>query len=77
VCSALNVLTYQTNRGSKNWMTTTKPRVTRIRPKLTSNIRQQIPFVLGQNGLGAAMVSTTRPPLREVFVFTVETSEGA
>ncbi len=39
------------------------PIATRIIAKLTSTMRQQTPLVLGQNGFGADMVSTTTPAL--------------
>lgn len=54
----------------------TNPKVMRIIPRLSNNKRQQQPLVLGQNGLGADMVSTTTPPFRETLL-RVEISEGA
>lgn len=42
-------------------MTITKPNVTRIKPRLRSNIRQQIPLVFGQKGFGVDMVSIIIP----------------
>lgn len=39
--------------------------------------RQHRPLVLGQKGFGADMVSTTAPPFLEVFVLTVDISDGA
>lgn len=64
--------TYQTTNGWKNCMTITKPRVTRIKPRFKSNIRQQTPLVFGQKGFGVDIVSTIIPPFRDVRVFTVE-----
>lgn len=58
-------------------MTMTKPKVMSIKPRLMRSRRQHRPFVLGQKGLGADIVSTTAPPLREVFVLTVDISDGA
>lgn len=58
-------------------MTITNPSVTRISPKFNSNIKQQIPFVLGQNGFGADIVSIVIPGRRVIFVLTVDTSDGA
>lgn len=52
-----NRKSYQTNSGSINWMTITKPNVTNIRPKFSSNIRQHTPFTFGQNGFGADISS--------------------
>ena len=37
------------------------PMQMRMRDRLVSTIRQHTPFVLGQKGLGADMVSTARP----------------
>lgn len=56
---------YHTNNGSTNCMTITKPSVTNIKPKLSSNIRQQTPLTFGQNGFGAAMASIRAPARRE------------
>jgi hypothetical protein len=39
------------------------PIATRMIAKLTRTMRQQTPLVLGQNGFGADMVSTTTPAL--------------
>lgn len=55
----------------------TKPNVTRMMPKFSKSIRQHMPLMLGQKGLGAAIVSTVTPPLREVRVLTVLATEGA
>ena len=66
---------YQTKRGSKNWITMTNPRVTKMSPRLRSSMRQQTPLVFGQNGFGADIVSTIRPPFLEVRV-RVEATEG-
>lgn len=57
--------TYQTNNGSINCITITKPRVTKIKPKLSSNMRQQTPFTLGQKGFGADIASMRAPARRE------------
>ncbi len=49
------------------------PMATKMRARLTSTMRQQTPLVLGQNGFGADMVSTTTPALvvfRPVAVLT-------
>lgn len=70
-------ITYHTKSGSKNCITMTKPKVTKISPKFRSNIRQQMPFVFGQNGFGADIVSMVMPGFLVIFVFTVDTSEGA
>lgn len=58
-------------------MTMTKPNVTRMSPRLSNSIRQHMPLVFGQNGLGADMVSTVTPGLRVIFDLTVDTSDGA
>lgn len=55
----------------------TKPKVTNMMPKFNNNIKQHIPFMFGQNGLGAAIASTVTPPLREFLVFTVLATDGA
>ena len=68
--------THHTYRGSKNWMTMTNPSVTKIIPRLSSSMRQHMPLMLGQNGLGAAMASTVTPPFLEVLVFMVLVTEG-
>jgi len=70
--SFITQFSYQTTNGWKNCMTITKPKVTRIKPRLRSNMRQQTPLVFGQNGLGVDIVSTIIPPFRDVRVFTVE-----
>lgn len=54
---------YHTNGGSNNWSTIEKPNVTRISPRLIRTRRQHTPFVFGQQGLGAAIVSTITPRL--------------
>lgn len=59
------VNTHQTNRGSINCITITKPSVTRIKPKFSSNMRQQTPFTFGQNGFGADIASTRAPARRD------------
>lgn len=61
--------TYQTINGWKNWMTITKPNVTRIKPRLRSNMRQQIPLVFGQKGLGVDIVSIIIPSFLDVWDF--------
>lgn len=48
-----------------NCITITNPNVTSISPKLSSNIRQQTPFTLGQNGFGADINSTWAPARRD------------
>lgn len=55
----------------------TNPNVTKMSPKFNSNIKQQIPLVFGQNGFGADIVSIVIPGRRVIFVFTVDTSDGA
>lgn len=55
----------------------TNPNVTRIIPKFSNNMRQHIPFIFGQNGFGAAIVSIVTPPFLDVFVFTVLAVDGA
>lgn len=55
----------------------TKPNVTSISPRLSSSIRQHIPLVFGQNGLGADIVSMVTPGLRVILDLTVDTSDGA
>lgn len=57
--------THHTNKGSMNCMTITKPKVTRISPKLSNTIRQQTPLMFGQNGFGADISSTLAPARRE------------
>ena len=54
---------HHTKAGSGNCRTMMKPIQMRMRPRLTRIIRQQMPLVLGQKGLGADMVSTTTPAL--------------
>ncbi len=54
---------YQTKAGSWSWSTMMNPIATRMRARLTSTMRQHTPLVLGQNGFGADMVSTTTPAL--------------
>lgn len=56
---------YQTNSGSMNWMTMTKPSVTRMSPRFSRSIRQQTPLTFGQNGFGADISSTWAPARRE------------
>jgi len=46
------------------------PSVNKISPRLTRTKRQQTPFVFGQQGLGALIVSIITP--REFFVDTSE-----
>lgn len=43
------------------------PMATKISAKLTRSIRQHTPFVFGQNGLGADIVSITTPALVELL----------
>ena len=50
-----------TNVGSCSCRTMMNPMATKMMARLTSTIRQQTPLVLGQNGLGADIVSTTTP----------------
>lgn len=50
-------------------MTITKPNVTRIKPRLRSNMRQQIPLVFGQKGLGVDIVSIIIPSFLDVWDF--------
>ena len=52
---------YQTNGGSFNWRTMTKPRQMSNRPRLKSSIKQQQLRVLGHMGCGALIVSMTMP----------------
>ena len=68
---------YHTNNGSKNWITITNPSVTKINPRFSNSIKQQMPFVFGQNGFGADIVSMVIPGRLVTFVLTVDTSEGA
>jgi len=56
-------------------MTMMNPRQMSMMPKLRSSIRQQIPLVSGQNGLGADIVSTTAPPLRDTLLLTETASD--
>lgn len=56
---------YHTNNGSINCITITNPSVTNIKPKLSSNIRQQTPFTFGQNGFGADIASILAPARRD------------
>lgn len=60
-------ISYHTKGGSNNWRTIENPNVTRINPKLISNNKQQTPFVFGQHGFGAAIVSTKTPRLFAAF----------
>ncbi len=55
----------------------TNPKVTKINPKFSNSIKQHMPFVLGQNGFGADMVSMVIPGRLVILVLTVETSDGA
>lgn len=58
----------------------TKPSVTSTRPRLRSSIRQHMPLVFGQNGLGADIVSTVTPGRRVTFdllTAAVDESDGA
>lgn len=59
------IQSYQTNNGSMNWMTITKPSVTSISPRFSSSIKQHTPFTFGQNGFGADINSTCAPARRE------------
>ena len=54
---------FQTNAGSGSCRTIMNPIQMSISPRLTSIMRQQMPLVFGQKGLGADMVSTTTPAL--------------
>lgn len=56
--------TYHTNIGSKNCTTITRPKVTRIRPRFSSSIRQHIPLIFGQNGFGTEVMITFDLALR-------------
>lgn len=69
--------TYQTYNGSKNCITITKPNVIRIMPKFNNNIKQHIPRIFGQKGLGADIVSIVTPPFLDVLVFVVLATDGA
>lgn len=40
-------------------------------------MRQHMPFIFGQNGFGAAIVSILRPPFLEVLDLAVLATEGA
>ena len=62
---------YQTTGGSVSWRTMMNPIQIRMRDKLVRTIRQQTPFVFGQNGFGADMVSTARPAFMVFLDFTV------
>lgn len=57
--------THQTNNGSINCITITKPSVTKIKPKFSNNMRQQTPFTFGQKGFGADIASIRAPARRE------------
>lgn len=57
-------------------MTITKPRVTKMIPKFKRSIRQHIPFMLGQNGFGAAIASTVIPAFLDPLDFLVLAIEG-
>lgn len=46
-------------------------------PKFRRSIRQHMPLMLGQNGLGAAIVSIVTPAFRELRVFAVLAIDGA
>ena len=58
---SLMLCTDQTTGGSVSCSTMMNPMQMRMRERLVSTIRQHTPFVLGQKGLGADMVSTARP----------------
>lgn len=58
-------------------MTMTNPRVTKIIPKFNRSMRQHIPFMFGQNGLGAAIASTVIPAFLDPLDFRVLATEGA
>ena len=62
---------FHTTGGSVSWRTMMKPMQMRMRDKLVSTIRQHTPLVLGQNGLGADMVSTARPAFMVFLDLTV------
>jgi len=47
------------------------PNATKISAKFTRINKQQTPLVLGQNGLGADMVSTITPALVELLAKTL------
>lgn len=64
-------MAYQTNNGSINWITITKPRVTNISPRFNSSIKQHTPFTFGQNGLGADINSTWAPARRDRLLLPV------
>ena len=65
------LLYYQTKAGSGNYKTMINPKATKITAKFTKIRRQQTPRVLGQNGLGADMVSTTTPALVDPLLLTL------
>lgn len=70
-------MTYHTKSGSKNCITITNPSVTKMIPKFRSNIRQHIPLMFGQKGLGAAIASIVIPAFREPLDFLVLAIDGA
>lgn len=45
----------------------TKPNVTRIKPRFSRSIKQHIPLIFGQNGLGTEVIITLDFPLRADF----------
>lgn len=67
---------YHTNSGSKNCTTMTNPNVIKINPKFNNSIKQQTPFVFGQKGFGADIVSMVIPGRRVIFDLTVDISDG-
>jgi len=51
------------------------PNATKIKARFTNMSKQQTPLVLGQNGLGADMVSTITPALVELLANTLNSLE--
>ena len=64
-------LTDHTTGGSWSWSTMMKPIQMRMMERLVRTMRQHTPLVLGQNGLGADMVSTARPAFMVFLLLTV------
>ena len=64
-------VTDHTTGGSWSWSTMMKPIQMRMMERLVRTMRQQTPLVLGQNGLGADMVSTARPAFMVFLLLTV------
>lgn len=62
---------FQTTGGSVSWRTIINPMQMRMRERFVRTIRQQTPFVLGQNGLGADIVSTASPAFIVFLLLTV------